>query len=243
MLALGATRMEAARGVLNRAVLVALTPVLNQLNVVGIVSIPGMMTGQILVGGGGWWCGITGDGGCVVHDVLQHIIVLHEPCAFTRTQIHMHTPNTEVQYSHVFVQCLLYNVHTNTCNITQGGSDPSDAARYQIMIMFLVSASTALGSTMAVLGTMLAVIDSEHRLRAERLVQHSGKPKGLNGAINAGVQLVMDGVAKGTRAVWGGVVTLWQRCCGGGAAEEEVVVREDGQEDEERTGLLRSDSR
>lgn len=49
MLALGATRMEAARSVLQRALLVALTPVLNQLSVVGIVSIPGMMTGQILV--------------------------------------------------------------------------------------------------------------------------------------------------------------------------------------------------
>ena len=49
MLALGATRMEAARSVLQRSLLVALTPVLNQLSVVGIVSIPGMMTGQILV--------------------------------------------------------------------------------------------------------------------------------------------------------------------------------------------------
>lgn len=49
MLALGATRMEAARAVLQRSLLVALTPVLNQLSVVGIVSIPGMMTGQILV--------------------------------------------------------------------------------------------------------------------------------------------------------------------------------------------------
>lgn len=29
---------------------VALTPILNQMNVVGIVSIPGMMTGQILSG-------------------------------------------------------------------------------------------------------------------------------------------------------------------------------------------------
>lgn len=28
----------------------ALTPILNQMNVVGIVSIPGMMTGQILSG-------------------------------------------------------------------------------------------------------------------------------------------------------------------------------------------------
>lgn len=99
------------------------------------------------------------------------------------------------------------------------------------MIMFLVSASTALGSTMAVLGTMLSVIDGEHRLRAERLVQHSGKPKGLNGAITAGVQWVVDGVARGTRAMWGGMVSIWRRCCGRG---EEV-------EKEDEEGLLQTE--
>jgi Uncharacterised protein family (UPF0014) len=50
LLALGATRWEATKGVLQRSMRVAMTPVLNQMNVVGIVSIPGMMTGQILGG-------------------------------------------------------------------------------------------------------------------------------------------------------------------------------------------------
>lgn len=94
---------------------------------------------------------------------------------------------------------------------TQGGSDPSDAARYQIMIMFLVSASTAIGSTVAVLGTMLSVVDGQHRLRSERLVQHSGKPKGLNGAINAVVQRGLDWVAAGCTAVVQGVRGMWRR--------------------------------
>ena len=41
LLALGATRWEAAQATLQRCVRVALTPILNQMNVVGIVSIPG----------------------------------------------------------------------------------------------------------------------------------------------------------------------------------------------------------
>ena len=50
LLSLGATRWEATREIIQRSVRVAMTPVLNQMNVVGIVSIPGMMTGQILGG-------------------------------------------------------------------------------------------------------------------------------------------------------------------------------------------------
>jgi hypothetical protein len=41
LLALGATRWEAMQTGLQRCVRVALTPILNQMNVVGIVSIPG----------------------------------------------------------------------------------------------------------------------------------------------------------------------------------------------------------
>ena len=50
MLALGASRREACRDAVARAVRLALTPILNQLNVIGIVWIPGMMTGQMIAG-------------------------------------------------------------------------------------------------------------------------------------------------------------------------------------------------
>jgi putative ABC transport system permease protein len=50
LLALGATRMEATRETMQRCLVLALTPVLNQMSVMGVVSIPGMMTGQILGG-------------------------------------------------------------------------------------------------------------------------------------------------------------------------------------------------
>ncbi|MEO0321936.1 MAG: iron export ABC transporter permease subunit FetB [Myxococcota bacterium] len=49
-LALGASRWEAARAPLRRAVRRGLTPIINAMTVAGLVSLPGMMTGQILAG-------------------------------------------------------------------------------------------------------------------------------------------------------------------------------------------------
>lgn len=49
-LALGATRWEAARGPVRQAIRRGMIPMINAMTVVGIVSLPGMMTGQILEG-------------------------------------------------------------------------------------------------------------------------------------------------------------------------------------------------
>ncbi|CAM9723994.1 unnamed protein product, partial [Ectocarpus fasciculatus] len=49
-LAFGGTKFEAILPTIRAAMLVALTPNMNQMAVVGIVSIPGMMTGQLLAG-------------------------------------------------------------------------------------------------------------------------------------------------------------------------------------------------
>jgi putative ABC transport system permease protein len=49
-LALGATSWEAAREPLAGAIRRGLIPQINAMNIVGIVSLPGMMTGQILAG-------------------------------------------------------------------------------------------------------------------------------------------------------------------------------------------------
>jgi putative ABC transport system permease protein len=49
-LALGATRWEAAREPIAEAVRRGMIPIVNTMMVVGIVSLPGMMTGQILAG-------------------------------------------------------------------------------------------------------------------------------------------------------------------------------------------------
>ena len=50
LLALGGTRWEAALGAIQTAVRTGMIPTLNTMMVVGMVSLPGMMTGQILAG-------------------------------------------------------------------------------------------------------------------------------------------------------------------------------------------------
>ena len=98
LLALGATRWEAARPVAAEAIRTGMIPILNTMTVVGLVTIPGMMTGQIL-----------------------------------------------------------------------GGASPLDATRYQILIMFLLAAATALATTITVLLAVRSLFDSAHRLRRERI--------------------------------------------------------------------------
>jgi putative ABC transport system permease protein len=50
LLAIGATRWEAARGPVQHAVRTGMIPIINSMMVVGIVSLPGMMTGQLVSG-------------------------------------------------------------------------------------------------------------------------------------------------------------------------------------------------
>lgn len=95
-LALGATRWEAARGPLRDAVRRGLIPIINSMSVVGIVAIPGMMTGQILA-----------------------------------------------------------------------GADPAEAAKYQIVVMFMIAASTSLCCMLMALMIYKRLFNSRHQLRAE----------------------------------------------------------------------------
>ncbi len=50
LLAIGATRWEAAHGSVKEAARTGMIPIINSMMVMGIVSLPGMMTGQILAG-------------------------------------------------------------------------------------------------------------------------------------------------------------------------------------------------
>ena len=97
-IALGATRFEAFSGVLRVSLRTALTPLLNSMAVAGIVTLPGMMAGQILA-----------------------------------------------------------------------GSDPGEAAKYQIMIMFVLAGASGLGAFIAALGSVYLLTDRRHRLRLDRL--------------------------------------------------------------------------
>ncbi|KAG6856931.1 hypothetical protein H0H87_012184 [Tephrocybe sp. NHM501043] len=97
-LAFGASRMEACRPVALDALRLALTPVINQMSVIGIISIPGMMTGAIL-----------------------------------------------------------------------GGSSVEQAARLQMIIMFMISSATALASIFTVVSVISVTVDVEHRVRPDRI--------------------------------------------------------------------------
>jgi putative ABC transport system permease protein len=97
-IALGATRFAAFSVVLRRSLRTAITPLLNMMSVAGVVSLPGMMTGQILA-----------------------------------------------------------------------GADPAEAAKYQIMIMFVLTGASALGAFAAAFGGVLLLTDARHRLRLDRL--------------------------------------------------------------------------
>ncbi len=97
-LALGETAQQSIADIKRECLRNALTPILNALSVCGIVSLPGMMTGQILAGG-----------------------------------------------------------------------DPQIAARYQMMIMYLIAFGAAAGCLVAVTLASRRIFDSRERLRLDRL--------------------------------------------------------------------------
>lgn len=102
ILALGGSRWEAAQEAIRQAVRAGMIPTLNQMTVVGIVSLPGMMTGQVLA-----------------------------------------------------------------------GESPVDAVRYQIVIMFLIAAASALGTVGAVLLTYRRLFSVSHRFLRDRLQERA----------------------------------------------------------------------
>jgi hypothetical protein len=50
-----------------------------------------------------------------------------------------------------------------------GGADVKQAARLQMIIMFMISASSALSCIVATLFTLYVCVDSEHRIRGDRI--------------------------------------------------------------------------
>uniref|UniRef100_A0A7S1TZ88 ABC transporter domain-containing protein n=1 Tax=Phaeomonas parva TaxID=124430 RepID=A0A7S1TZ88_9STRA len=107
-LSFGAGRYEAAAPAVAAAAVAGMTPSLNSMSVVGLVSIPGMMTGQIL-----------------------------------------------------------------------GGQPPESAAKYQMMIIFLLCSTGAMGMMCGQVLALSAIFDDRARLRAERVVKRQGSKKDL----------------------------------------------------------------
>jgi putative ABC transport system permease protein len=97
-LALGATRWEAARPLISEALRTGMIPTINAMMVMGVVSLPGMMTGQMLA-----------------------------------------------------------------------GAAPAAAVRYQIVIMFMITSATALGTLAVILLAFRRLFNGRHQLCATRV--------------------------------------------------------------------------
>ena len=97
-IALGASRWQAMAEPVQGALRAGMMPIINAMAASGIVSLPGMMTGQILA-----------------------------------------------------------------------GVEPVEAVKYQVLIMFLIGGTTAMGVLLAVTGATWRVTDERHRLRIDRL--------------------------------------------------------------------------
>lgn len=102
-LCLGASRWEAVRPTAQMAMRTGMIPIMNAMSVAGIVSLPGMMTGQLL-----------------------------------------------------------------------SGVDPMSAVRYQIVIMFLIAATVALGILLSILISYHRLTSDQHAIRWDR-IQKNGK--------------------------------------------------------------------
>ncbi len=98
LLALGATRWEASHAPMRHALRTGLMPIINSMMIAGIVSLPGMMTGQLL-----------------------------------------------------------------------SGVAPIQAVKYQIVIMFLIAAATALGTTAVVLLGLRRLLTTDHQFLHAKL--------------------------------------------------------------------------
>ena len=101
-LALGATRWEAVQEIFRGALKTGMTPILNSMIAAGLVSLPGMMTGQIL-----------------------------------------------------------------------GGAPPQQAVNYQIVILLMISTSTAFGAFLVLYLSYLNLTASDHTLHLAPLKEHS----------------------------------------------------------------------
>ena len=82
-------------------------------------------------------------------------------------------------------------------------TDPLQAARYQMIMMFLIAATTGLGSTSAVYAATATIVDTEHRIRPERL-----RPRGSRGAKLADK---LQDIIVGVRGFRTKVPSVWMR--------------------------------
>jgi len=131
LLAFGASRFEACRPLAVEAIRLAMTPTINSMSVIGLISIPGMMTGAIL-----------------------------------------------------------------------GGADVQQAARLQMVITFMISASCALTCIAATLFTLYECVDSEHRIRSDRIFMRPHRLRRFSEDTARAMVSTVRAIPGGMRRAW-----------------------------------------
>lgn len=85
-----------------------------------------------------------------------------------------------------------------------GGAPVQQAARLQMVIMFMIAAASALAAILVTGGALLTVVDTEHRVRAERVDARKhlvwrGRERAWAGICQAGTR-----VKEGVKGLFGG---------------------------------------
>ena len=83
-----------------------------------------------------------------------------------------------------------------------GGSSVEQAARLQMVIMFMISSCTALSSIVTTILALGVVVDNEHRVRTDRI---DTRPHAVWRARNAVVSKIVDGVKGAASSVASGI--------------------------------------
>jgi hypothetical protein len=102
-----------------------------------------------------------------------------------------------------------------------GGADVTQASRLQMIIMFMISASSALSCIAATLFTLYKCVDSEHRIRSDRIYT---QPHALRRVSGDGVQAVFNTVC----AIFDSVRRAWALALKRVQREEEIVTNGSG---------------
>ena len=85
-----------------------------------------------------------------------------------------------------------------------GGADVQQAARLQMIIMFMLVASSALACIVATLLALSVCVDTEHRIRSERIdKRHHTLRRTSSGAVRS--------VVGAARRAWIRIASCWKR--------------------------------
>lgn len=89
-----------------------------------------------------------------------------------------------------------------------GGSSVEQAARLQMVIMFMISSSTALSSIVTTIFALAVVVDNEHRVRTDRI---DAREHAVYRARNWVGHKIVIGVQAAGLGVWGFVKRIFGR--------------------------------